>query len=116
LALVLSAVGLYSVVCYSVAQRTSEFSIRIALGARRSQVVKDALASAGTSVALGIVAGLTFRVGMNRIVSIWVGNTGSHPVIVLGASCLLLLVAALACLVPVRRVLSVDPMSVLRCE
>jgi len=53
---------------------------------------------------------------MNRIVSNWVGNTGSHPLIVFGASFLLLLVAAIACLVPVRRALSVDPMTALRCE
>jgi ABC-type antimicrobial peptide transport system permease subunit len=74
------------------------------------------MASAGISVAFGIVVGLTLRVGMNRIVSIWVGNSGSHPLIVLGSSCLLLLVAATACLVPVRRALSVDPMTALRCE
>ncbi|MGC1648089.1 MAG: ABC transporter permease [Candidatus Sulfotelmatobacter sp.] len=116
LALVLSAVGLYSVVSYSVAQRSNEFSIRIALGAKRSHVLKVAMASAGISVAFGIVVGLTLRVGMNRIVSIWVGNSGSHPLIVLGSSCLLLLVAATACLVPVRRALSVDPMTALRCE
>ena len=116
LALVLSAVGLYSVVSYSVAQRTNEFGIRLALGARRSQVLKVAVASAGISVAFGIVAGLVLRVGMNRIVSMWVGSTGSHPLIVFGASFLLLLVAAIACLVPVRRALSVDPVTALRCE
>jgi putative ABC transport system permease protein len=116
LALVLSAVGLYSVVSYSVAQRSNEFSIRIALGARRSHVLKVAMASAGISVAFGIVVGLTLKVGMNRIVSIWVGNSGSHPLIVLGSSCLLLLVAAIACLVPVRQALSVDPITALRCE
>jgi putative ABC transport system permease protein len=116
LALVLSAVGLYSVVSYSVAQRTNEFGIRIALGARRSQVLKVAMASAGISVACGIVAGLVLGVGTNRIVSVWVGNTGGHPLIVFGASFLLLLVAAIACLMPVRRALSVDPMTALRCE
>ncbi len=116
LALVLSAVGLYSVVSYSVAQRTNEFGIRIALGARRSQVLRVAMASAGISVAFGIVAGLVLRVGMNRIVSMWVGSTGSHPLIGFGASFLLLLVAAVACLIPVRRALSVDPVTALRCE
>ena len=116
LALVLSAVGLYSVVSYSVAQRTNEFGIRLALGARRSQVLKVAMASAGISVAFGILAGLVLRVGMNRIVSMWVGSTGSHLLTVIGASFLLLLVAAIACLIPVRRALSVDPMTALRCE
>jgi ABC-type antimicrobial peptide transport system permease subunit len=116
LALVLSAVGLYSVVSYSVVQRTNEFSIRIALGARRSHVLRIVMASAGMSVAFGIVAGLVLRVGVDRVISSWVGNTASHPLIVLGASFLLLLVAAIACLVPVRRALSVDPMTALRCE
>lgn len=116
LALVLSAVGLYSVVSYSVAQRTNELSIRMALGARRSDVLKIVMASAGISVSVGVAAGLVLTVGVNRVISGWMGNTTNHPLIVLGVSFLLLLVAAVACLVPARRALSVDPMAALRCE
>jgi hypothetical protein len=116
LALVLSAVGLYSVVSYSVAQRTNELSIRMALGARRSHVLKIVMVSAGMSVSLGIAAGLVLTVGVNRVISGWVGNTTNHPLIVLGVSFLLLFVAAIACCVPALRALSIDPMAALRCE
>jgi predicted permease len=116
LALFLSAIGLYSVVSYSVVQRTNEFGIRMALGAGRSHVVRIVMASAGASVGLGIAAGLALSLGMNRIISGWVGNTTNHPLITLGVSFLLLAVAGIACLVPARRALSVDPMIALRCE
>jgi predicted permease len=116
LALVLSAVGLYSVVSYSVAQRTNELSIRMALGAGRSHVLKIVMVSAGMSVSLGVAAGLVLTVGVNRVISGWVGNTTNHPPILLGVSFLLLLVAAIACLVPARRAFSVDPVTALRCE
>ena len=116
LALVLSAVGLYSVVSYSVAQRTNELSIRLALGARRSDVLKIVMASAGISVGVGVAAGLLLTIGVNRVISGWMGNTANHPLIALGVSFLLLLVAAMACLVPARRALSVDPTAALRCE
>jgi putative ABC transport system permease protein len=116
LALILSAVGLYSVVSYSVAQRTSEVGIRMALGAGRSHVLKVVMASAGLSVGIGIITGLALSLGLNRIISGWVGNSTSHPLIVLSVSLVLLIVAAVACLVPARRALSVDPMTALRCE
>jgi ABC-type antimicrobial peptide transport system permease subunit len=116
LALALSAVGLYSVVSYSVAQRTNELSIRMALGARRSHVLKIVMVSAGMSVSLGVAAGLVLTVGVNRVISGWLGNTTNHPLTVLGVSFLLLLVAAIACLVPARRAFSIDPVTALRCE
>ena len=126
LALVLSAIGLYSVVSYSVAQRTNEFGIRMALGAQKSHVSKLVLASAGGSVGLGISAGLALSLGLNRVLSSWIGNTTSHPLadhflashalIVLSVCLLLIVVAVMACLAPARRASSVDPMTALRCE
>jgi predicted permease len=116
LALVLSAVGLYSVSSYSVAQRTNEFGIRIALGAARSHVFRIVMASAGISVGIGIAAGVVLSFGLNRFIAEWVGTTANHPMLVTGVSLLLLLVAAIACLVPARRALSVDPMTALRRE
>jgi putative ABC transport system permease protein len=116
LALVLSAVGLYSVASYSVVQRTNEFGIRIALGAGRSHVFRIVMASAAVSVGIGIAAGVALSIGLNRFISGWVGTTGNHPLMVTGVSFLLLDVAAMACLVPARRALSVDPMTALRRE
>lgn len=116
LALILSAVGLYSVVSYSVGQRTNEVGIRMALGAGRAHVLRVVMASAGMSVGVGIIAGLALSLGMNRVISGWVGSSGRHPLIAVGVSILLLIVAAAACVVPARRALLVDPMTALRCE
>ena len=116
LALVLAAVGLYSVVSYSVVQRTNEFGIRMALGARRTDVLKIVLASAGVSVGAGISIGLALSLGLNRLIARWVENGASSPLLVLSVSLLLVVVAVIACLVPARRASSVDPMTALRCE
>lgn len=116
LALVLAAIGLYSVVSYSVVQRTNEFGIRMALGAQKRDVLKIVLASAGVSVGLGIGVGLALSFGLNRLIARWVENSHHSHLLVLGVSFLLLVVAALACLLPARRASSVDPMTALRCE
>jgi ABC-type antimicrobial peptide transport system permease subunit len=115
-ALFLSGVGLYSVLSYSVAQRTNEFGIRMALGATRQHVIRGAMASAGVSVGTGIAVGLLLSLGLNQVVSAWVGITTNHPLIVLGVSLLLLVVAGMACLVPALKVLSIDPIAALRSE
>jgi ABC-type antimicrobial peptide transport system permease subunit len=116
LALVLSAVGLYSVSSYSIVQRTNEFGIRMALGAGRAHVFRIVMASAAVSVGIGIVAGLALSLGLNRFIAGWLGSTTDHPLIAVSVSLLLLMVAAMACLVPARRALSVDPMTALRRE
>jgi predicted permease len=116
LALVLSAVGLYSVSSYSVAQRTNEFGIRMALGAGRAHVFRIVMASAAVSVGIGIAAGIALSLGLNRFISSWIGSTTGHPLIAVSVSILLLVVSAMACLVPARRALSVDPMIALRRE
>ncbi|MGA7522612.1 MAG: ABC transporter permease [Acidobacteriaceae bacterium] len=116
LALLLAATGLYSVVSYSVAQRTSEFGIRMALGAQKRHVLKIVFASAGISVGVGIVAGLGLSFALNRLIAQWVENASASPLILLAASSLLLTVAATACLLPARRASGVDPMTALRCE
>jgi predicted permease len=116
LALVLAAVGLYSVVSYSVVQRTNEFGIRMALGARKKDVLWNVLASAGVSVGSGLLAGLAISLGLNRVISRWVENGTHDPWLILGVSAVLLAVAGLACLLPSWRASSVDPMTALRCE
>jgi ABC-type antimicrobial peptide transport system permease subunit len=114
LALILAAVGLYSVVSYSVIQRTNEFGIRMALGAQRQHVLRIVFTSAGISVGLGIFAGLGLSFALNRLIAQWVENASASPLILLGASFLLLAVAAFACLLPAARASTVDPMQALR--
>jgi putative ABC transport system permease protein len=114
--LFLSAVGLYSVLSYSVVQRTNEFGIRMALGASRGQVLQVALTPAAASVGAGIAVGLVLSLSVSRVVSNWVGVTTNDPVLIAGMTLLLLAVGAAACLVPARRAMSLDPMAALRAE
>lgn len=116
LALVLAAVGLYSVVSYSVVQRTNEFGIRMALGAQSWHVFRSVFASAGISVGLGIAVGLAMSFALSRLIAQWVENGSASPLLLLAVSTLLLGVAALACLLPARRASAVDPMTALRCD
>jgi putative ABC transport system permease protein len=116
MALFLAAVGLYSVISYTVLQRTGELGIRVALGARRGDVLRIVAHAAATSVGLGILAGLALSFGLNRVVARWVENGSSDPVVILAVSAVLVGVAALACLVPARRALAIDPMMALRYE
>jgi putative ABC transport system permease protein len=116
LALVLAAVGLYSVVSYSVVQRTNEFGIRMALGAQKKDVLWNVLSSASVSVGSGLLLGLGLSMGLNRLISSWVANTAHDPWLILGASVVLLAAAGVACMVPSWRASSVDPMTALRCE
>jgi putative ABC transport system permease protein len=116
LALTLAAVGLYSVMSYGVAQRTSEFGIRMAFGAARSDVLRLVALSAGTSVSLGLALGAILSLSLSRIITRWVEFGTLRPLTVGGVSLLVIAVAALACLVPARKAVSVDPMAALREE
>jgi predicted permease len=116
LALTLAAVGLYSVVSYGVAQRTSEFGIRMAFGARRWDVLRIVALSASRSVGLGLILGAALSFSLSRFVTRWVENGSVHPLMVPGVSLLVVAVAAVACMVPARRAVSVDPMTALREE
>ena len=116
LALTLAAVGLYSVVSYTVLQRTSELGVRVALGARRRDVLQLVAFSAGTSVGLGIIAGLALSFGLNGLIARWIESGTRDPIMILAVSLLLVMIAALACLVPTRRALAVEPMVALRCD
>jgi ABC-type antimicrobial peptide transport system permease subunit len=116
LALALVAVGLYSVVSYTVAQRTSELGVRVALGARRGDILRLIGLSAGTSVGIGILSGLALSFGLNRMIAQWMENGTRDPILVLLVSAILVCVAALACLIPARRALAIDPVTALRYE
>jgi predicted permease len=116
LALGLAAAGLYSVVSYSVAQRTSEFGIRMALGALRKDVLLIVFRSAASSVGCGVLGGLILALVFNRLLARWIEGISRNPVMLLGVTVLLVATAALACLVPARRASSVHPMEALRYE
>ena len=116
LALALATVGLYSVVSYAVTQRTNEFGIRMALGAQREHVMRIVFSSMLVSVGSGIVAGLGLSLALNKILATWAEASSRDPVILLAATLLLVLVAAIACALPARRASKVEPMSALRCE
>ncbi|HVP55377.1 MAG TPA: ABC transporter permease [Candidatus Eisenbacteria bacterium] len=116
LALSLAAVGLYSVVSYTVAQRTNEFGVRMALGAQRSDVLRIVVRSTAISVGGGIVAGVVLSLAMRRIVAQWVQGSSISLVVLLGVIIVLGTVAAMACALPARRASTIDPMQALRYE
>jgi putative ABC transport system permease protein len=116
LALVLAGVGLYSVVSYGVAQRTKEFGIRIALGARSRDVLRLVLTSTGASVGVGVVAGVFLSFPAAKFVARLTQVTASSPLVLLNATLLFLAAASVACLAPARRASSIDPMEALRRE
>jgi predicted permease len=119
LALALAAVGLYSVVSYSVVQRTNEFGIRMALGAPRGHVLRIVFASTVLSVGGGIVAGLALSMALSKVMAHWAeeSQAASHdPLLLAAATFTLVAVAALASAVPARRAAEVDPMTAIRYE
>ncbi len=116
LALALAAVGLHSVVSYTVAQRTNEFGIRMALGARRGDLLRIVFRSALGSVGVGIFAGVALSLALSQIIAKWAQGNPRDPIILLAGTILLALVSGLACAIPARRASRVDPMIALRCE
>jgi ABC-type antimicrobial peptide transport system permease subunit len=119
LALALAAVGLYSVVSYTVAQRTNELGIRLALGAPRSHVLKLVFLSMVGSVGVGAGVGLVLSVALSRVMAHWSPESQASsrdPILMLAASSALLLVTLLACAIPARRATSVNPVIALRYE
>jgi predicted permease len=114
LGLVLAAMGLYSVVSYTVAQRTSEFGIRMALGAPRTHVLRIVFESTALSVGCGMAAGLVLTLSLQRLLAHWAEGSSRDPLVVVAAALLLSVVAVVACSVPARRASRVDPARALR--
>jgi putative ABC transport system permease protein len=116
LALVLAAVGLYSVVSYGVATRTNEFGIRLALGAKATDVFRLVLSSTAGSVGSGLVVGLILSLAFSKFATRWVNETSRDPIILTFVVVLLIASAVAASLAPARRAASTDPMTALRYE
>ena len=117
LALVVALFGIYSAVAYSVGQRTREFGVRIAMGARLRDVVNQVLAEGLRVVLLGVVIGVGLSLAAGRIVaSMLFGVAPADPSAMLLAGCTMLLVAGIAALVPGLRAARVNPVVALRSE
>ncbi len=117
LALILTSVGLYGVMAYTVAWRTSEIGIRMALGAREAQVLGMVLRESLELVALGVVIGIPLAFAFARLISSQLyGITKGDPLTICAAMALETSIAAIATYIPARRATKVDPMVALRHE
>jgi len=114
IALLLAAVGLYSVVSYGVATRTNEFGIRMVLGARAGDVFRIVLSSTAINVGAGLLVGLVLSIAFDKLATKWASQTSRDPLLLSAVTALLMLSAVAACLLPARRAASVDPMEALR--
>jgi predicted permease len=116
-ALLLAAVGVYGVTAYTVAQRTNEIGIRMALGADRAKVVQLVLRGAFKRVMIGLALGLPLAIGAGRLISAQLyGVTSWDPFALTVASTALALCAFFATIIPASRAASISPMSALRIE
>jgi putative ABC transport system permease protein len=114
-ALVLAALGIYSVLSYSVGQRQREFGVRVALGAQQADVVRLVLGSGARLVMVGLGTGLTVALLLTRLMTdLLYGVLPADPVTFLAVSVLLATTALVACYVPARRAMRVNPVDVLR--
>ena len=115
IALFLAAVGLYGVIAYTVSQRTREIGVRMAIGARPGDVLRMVIGGGMKLVAIGVGVGLAAAVGLTRLVRTMLFDVEPFDVVSYGGTTLLLfIVAVLACYIPARRAMRVDPIVALQ--
>jgi ABC-type antimicrobial peptide transport system permease subunit len=120
-ALLLAAVGIYGVMAHTVAQRTHEIGLRVALGAQPRQVRAMVLRQAATLVAAGVAIGLAAAIGLQELLDVsltnlFYGERLSQPVLLVGVALAVTFTALLATWIPARRATKVEPTVALRSE
>ncbi len=117
LALALAAIGVYGVISYGVVQRSREIGIRVALGARRAEILRLVVGESMLTVGIGIAVGLLAAVGLSRfIASLLYSVRPDDPTTFAAITALIAAVALAACVIPARRAMRVDPATTLRSE
>jgi predicted permease len=116
-ALILSLIGIYGVVSYFVSQRTNEIGVRLALGAQTRDILLDVLGEGGKLAAVGVALGLAGAAALTRLMaSLLFGVSPTDLFTFCSAGILLFALTLLACYIPARRAVRIDPMAALRCE
>ena len=116
-ALLLAAIGVYGVMSFVVSQQTKEIGIRTALGAKHFDILKLVIGRGLVLALIGVGVGTLAALGLNRFLSgLLFGVTVSDPLTFVAVSALLLIVVAVACYIPARRAVKVDPLVALRYE